>query len=148
MNAAMRTTIAVAATVALAAGTGAAAVKTEAVEYKDGNVALEGMLAYDDAARGTRPLILVVHEWWGLNDYAKGRAKQLAELGYVAFAVDMYGKGVLAKVDYQIVLYGGAVHTFTNPASGSDPASNSRYDEKADRRSWQALQAFLAEVFT
>jgi dienelactone hydrolase len=60
-----------------------------------------------------------------------------------AFAEEMRS----AKVDYQIVLYGGAVHTFTNPAAGNNPASNSRYDEKADRRSWEALKAFLAEVF-
>jgi dienelactone hydrolase len=262
MSVAAWSTIAVAATVALAAASGAAAVKTEAVEYKDGNVVLEGMLAYDDAAKGAQPLVLVVHEWWGLNDYSKGRAKQLAELGYVAFAVDMYGKGVLAKtpdeagkfagqlrsdrkalrrritaaldavkgnarvdpkkiavmgycfggttalelarsgadiaacvsfhggldaadpndaksikakvlvlsgaddksvppaavaafademrlgkVDYQIVLYGGAVHAFTNPESGNDPSKNVAYNEKADKRSWQAMKDFFAEVF-
>jgi dienelactone hydrolase len=237
-----------------------AAVKTEPVAYKDGDVALEGMLAYDDAAAGARPLVLVVHEWWGLNDYAKSRARQLAEMGYVAFAVDMYGKGVLAtdakqagelagklkgdrlamrqritagldavksnprvdpkriaaigycfggttvlelarsgadiaavvsfhggldkdrdtkgchakvlvctgaddraapmtqvaafaeemradKVDYQIIIYGGAVHAFTNPASGDDPSKNVAYNAAADRRSWQAMKDFLAEVF-
>jgi dienelactone hydrolase len=239
-----------------------AAVRTEAVGYKDGDVALEGLLAYDDAAQGARPLVLVVHEWWGLNDYAKGRARQLAEMGYAAFAVDMYGKGVLAtdakqagelagklkgdrklmrqriaaaldavksnprvdskriaaigycfggtcvlelarggadisavvsfhggldtpapadaknikakvlvctggddrsvptmqiaafidemragKVDYQITLYGGAVHAFTNPASGDDPSKNVAYNANADRRSWQAMKDLLAEVF-
>jgi dienelactone hydrolase len=241
-----------------------AAVKTEPVAYKDGDVALEGLLAYDDAAQGARPLVLVVHEWWGLNDYAKGRARQLAEMGYVAFAVDMYGKGVLAtdakqagelagklkgdrklmrqrvvaaldavksnprvdpkriaaigycfggttvlelarsgadiaavvsfhggldtpapapadarnikakvlvctgaddravptaqlaafidemragKVDYEIAIYGSAVHAFTNPASGDDPSKNVAYNAAADRRSWQAMKDFLAEVF-
>ena len=54
---------------------------------------LKGFLAYDDAAKEKRPGVLVVHEWWGLNDYAKDRCKQLAELGYVAFAADMYGDG-------------------------------------------------------
>jgi len=253
----------VGAVVAAASWAAQAAVKTEAVEYKDGEVALEGMLAFDDAAQGTRPLVLVVHEWWGLNDYAKGRARQLAEMGYVAFAVDMYGKGVLAKdpkqagelagklkgdrkamrrrivaaldavksnarvdpkriaaigycfggttvlelarggadiaavvsfhggldtpdvadaknikakvlvctgaddravppaqvtafsdemrsakVDYEINIYGGAVHAFTNPASGDDPSKNVAYNAAADRRSWQAMKDFLAEVFT
>ena len=52
-----------------------------------------------------------------------------------------------ARVTARIVLYGGAVHAFTNPASGSDPASNSRYDEKADKRSWQAMLDFFAEAF-
>jgi dienelactone hydrolase len=233
------------------------------VAYKDGNTALEGCLVYDDAVKGPQPLVLVVHEWWGLNDYAKGRARQLAELGYVAFAVDMYGKGVLAKdskeagalagklrsdrpamrkrilaaleavksnarvdprrigaigycfggtvalelarsgadvacvvsfhggleaqnpadgkniqckvlvltgaddrsvpttqiaafeeemrqakADYQIVLYGGAVHAFTNPASGSDPSTNVAYNAAADRRSWRAMRDFFAEVFS
>ncbi len=68
-----------------------AEVKTKAIEYKDGDTVLTGLLAWDDAAAGKRPGVLVVHEWWGLNDYAKGRAEQLAAEGYVAFALDMYG---------------------------------------------------------
>lgn len=71
------------------------AVQTKAVSYKDGTVELEGFLAWDDAKTGRRPGVLVVHEWWGLNDYARDRARQLAEMGYVAFACDMYGKGKL-----------------------------------------------------
>jgi dienelactone hydrolase len=66
---------------------------TEIVPYRHGDTELEGCLAYDDAAGGKRPGVLVVHEWWGLNDFAKQQARRLAELGYVAFAVDMYGKG-------------------------------------------------------
>jgi dienelactone hydrolase len=250
---------ALAATAALAR----AAIRAESIPYKDGDTALEGYLAYDDTAKAPLPLVLVVHEWWGLNDYAKTRARQLAEMGYVAFAVDMYGKGVLAKdaktagalagklrsdrpamrkrilagldavksnsrvdphriaaigycfggtgvlelarsganiagvvsfhggldspkpaeansikckvlalsgaddrsapmtqiaafademrqakADYQIVLYGGAVHAFTNPASGNDPSTNVAYNAEADRRSWQAMRDFLTEVFT
>ena len=75
-----------------------AAIVTRDVEYSQGGVKLQGFLAYDDAraAAGQLPGVLVVHEWWGLNDYAKGRAQQLAQLGYVAFALDMYGKGVVA----------------------------------------------------
>jgi dienelactone hydrolase len=220
-------------------------------------------MAYDDAAKGALPLVLVVHEWWGLNDYAKDKARELAQAGYVAFAVDMYGKGVLAKdakeagelagkykgdrklmrrrivagldaaktnprvdpnriaaigycfggtvvlelarsgadiagvvsfhggldtpdpqdaknikckvlvlsgaddksvpmsqvtafeeemrqgkVDYQIVIYGGAVHGFTNRANGDDPSKNVAYNEKADKRSWQAMKDFFGELFT
>ena len=68
-----------------------AEVKTETIEYKDGDTVLTGLLAWDDAAEGPRPGVLVVHEWWGLNDYIKSRAEQLAAEGYVAFALDMYG---------------------------------------------------------
>jgi dienelactone hydrolase len=68
-----------------------AAVKTETVEYKDGDTTLKGYLVYDEALQGKRPGVILVHEWWGLNDYAKERAEMLAELGFVAFAVDMYG---------------------------------------------------------
>jgi dienelactone hydrolase len=68
---------------------------TRSVPYTDGGVRLVGYLAYDDdkTALGRQPGVLVVHEWWGLNDYTKHRAEQLAQLGYVAFAVDMYGQG-------------------------------------------------------
>ena len=70
-----------------------AEVKTQEVEYKDGDVTLRGFLAYDDAIQGKRPGVLIVHEWWGLNDYIRSRAQQLASLGYVAFAADIYGDG-------------------------------------------------------
>ena len=68
-----------------------AEVRSTPVAYKDGNENLTGYLYWNDAVEGKRPGVLVVHEWWGLNDYAKSRAQQLDELGYVAFAVDMYG---------------------------------------------------------
>ena len=70
-----------------------AEVKLEPVEYKQGDTTLRGQIAYDTSVKGKRPGVLIVHEWWGLNDYAKTRAKMLAEAGYVAFAVDMYGDG-------------------------------------------------------
>lgn len=70
-----------------------AKVVTQEVPYEHGAVKLVGYLAYDGAVEGKRPGVLVVHEWWGLNEYAKERARQLAGLGYVAFAVDMYGEG-------------------------------------------------------
>lgn len=238
-----------------------AEVKTEVVEYRDGDVVLEGYIAYDDAFRGKRPGVLVAHEWNGHNPYVRKRAEQLARLGYVAFALDMYGKGVLAKdakeaaalagiykgdrklmraragaglavlrdrpeadptrlaaigycfggttvlelarggadlvsvvsfhgnldtpapqdarnikgkvlalhggddpyvpakqvedfqeemrkagVDWQFVSYGGAVHSFTNPGAGSDNSKGAAYNERADRRSWAAMEAFFGET--
>jgi len=69
----------------------AAEVKTKTIEYRDGDVVLTGYFAWDDALDGKQPGVLVVHEWWGLNDYAKSRARQLAEEGYAALALDMYG---------------------------------------------------------
>ena len=71
-----------------------AALKTQLVEYKQGEAVLEGYMSYDDTFTGKRPGILVVHEWKGLNNYAKMRADMLAKLGYVAFAADIYGKGI------------------------------------------------------
>lgn len=68
--------------------------KTLSVEYKDHDVTLDGYLAYDPAVRGKRPIVLVVHEWKGINDYVKKRCDQLATMGYVVFAPDIYGKGV------------------------------------------------------
>lgn len=70
-----------------------AEVKTKTIEYDYDGAKLKGFLAYDDAVKGKRPGVLVVHEWWGLNDYAKRRATMLAEMGYVAFCADMYGDG-------------------------------------------------------
>jgi dienelactone hydrolase len=69
-------------------------IKSRAIEYKAGDTILEGYLAYDDALVGKRPGVLIVHEWWGHDEYVRQRARQIAELGYVAFAVDMFGKGV------------------------------------------------------
>lgn len=77
----------------LVASPAAAAVQSRPVDYQVGDVTCKGYLAWDDAVTGKRPGVLVVHEWWGLNDYARRRADELAALGYVAFACDMYGDG-------------------------------------------------------
>jgi len=249
----------------LMAGTAVAEVQTRSVEYESEGVKLTGFVAWDDSAPGAgedgkRPGILVVHEFWGLNAYAKDRTRRFAELGYVAFAVDMYGEGratehaqearawaaqlrgdlamlrkravagleairsqpgvdptrigavgycfggtaVLqlafsgadvgavvsvhgnplppeeaelagikaslllchgaddpavsqasvtafqdamrsAKADWMVVQYGNAVHSFSNPSVGDVPGRSSRYDARADRRSWAHLTDFLAE---
>lgn len=244
-------------------GVAEAKIVTRTVDYRQGDTVLEGYLAYDDAAPGKRPGVLVVHEWNGLGDYVRKRVEQLARLGYVAFGADIYGKGIrpatpeaaareagkyrgadrqllrararagldellkqpkvdsgrvaaigycfggtavleLARsgadllgvvsfhggldtpdpadaknirakvlalhgaddphvppqqvaafqeemrkggVDWQMVIYGGAVHSFTNPASGNDPSKGVAYNEKADRRSWEAMKVFFAEIF-
>ena len=73
-----------------------AAVQTKTVTYQHGELECRGFLAWDDAVEGKRPGVLVVHEWWGLDEYARQRATQLAKLGYIAFAADMYGEGKTA----------------------------------------------------
>jgi len=239
-----------------------AEVRTKVVEYKQGDAVLEGYLAWDDAVKGKRPGVLVVHEWTGLGSYARVRAEKLAGLGYVAFAIDMYGKGIRPKtpqeagaqagvyksdrqlmraralaglnvllgnemcdtkrvaaigycfggttvleiarsgadiagvasfhgaldtpnpgdaknikckvlalhggddpyvprkdveafedemraggVDWQFNVYSGAVHSFTNPEAGNDNSKGAAYNASADRRSWQAMKEFFAEIF-
>src|SRR3954462_14644429 len=74
-----------------------AAIQTKTIEYKQGDTTLEGVLVYDDAVKEKRPGVLVVHQWMGVTDHEKNRAKMLAELGYVAFCADIYGKGVRPK---------------------------------------------------
>jgi len=66
------------------------------VEYTANNVDLKGYIAYDNSLKEKRPAVIVVHEWWGVTDYPKKRAEMLASLGYVAFAIDMYGDGKVA----------------------------------------------------
>lgn len=74
-----------------------AKIQGKEVKYSANGVKLKGYLVYDDSIKGKRPGVLVVHEWWGLNDYARNRARMLAELGYTAFALDMYGDAKQAR---------------------------------------------------
>src|SRR5688572_26639564 len=239
-----------------------AAIKTETVEYKEGDTTLEGVLLYDDSIVNKRPGILIAHQWKGLTDYEKKRGEMLAKLGYVAFAADIYGKGTRpkdvqeagqfagkykndrdllrkrvkagfeqlkksrlvdpqktaaigycfggttvlelaragedvkgvvsfhgalgtptpddaknikgkvlalhgaddpfvppaeeqafeeemrkAKVDWQLVAYGNAVHSFTDWNAGSDNSKGAAYNEKADKRSWEDMKDFFNELF-
>ena len=247
-------------TVLMSVSVAAAAIKTEAVPYQVDGVKFQGYLAFDDALPGKPPGVLVFPEWWGANDYAQGRARMLARLGYAAFVVDMYGegkttadakeaqslaksiysdpslmikradgaltalkdcakadnnrlgaigycmggtvalnlarsgadlKGVVgfhcglsnllkepallkakvlvcngaddksikpeeqqafaeemrkAKADWQYVVYGGALHAFTNPAADLHKDLGIGYNASADRRSWRLMEQFLAEA--
>jgi dienelactone hydrolase len=76
--------------------TPAVSIREEAETYSDNGVTLKGMVAYDSNLKGKRPAIIIVPEWWGLNDYVKMRARKLAELGYIAIAADMFGEGRIA----------------------------------------------------
>ena len=92
-----------------------AKVITQRIEYKDGDTVLEGVLAFDDSAKDKRPGVLVCPEWWGCNAYAQKRAEMLAELGYVAFAIDMFGKGKTTEDPKQAGAWAGEV--FKDPAA-------------------------------
>ncbi len=71
-----------------------AEIQSKAVEYDHDGEKLTGYLYWDDVMTEPRPGVLVIHQWWGLGDYTRQRAHMLAELGYVAFAADMYGSGM------------------------------------------------------
>lgn len=70
--------------------------KEENITYTGDSITMNGFVVYDENMQGTRPAVLIVPEWWGLNDYAMMRARELAKLGYIAMAMDMYGNGKVA----------------------------------------------------
>jgi dienelactone hydrolase len=88
-----------------------AAVVSKEVQYTDGETNMKGYLVYDDSFKGQRPGVLVVHEWWGHNDYARQRARMLAKLGYRAMAIDMYGDGKTANHPKDAGKFAGAVRS-------------------------------------
>ena len=83
---------------------------TKEIDYTLDSAVFKGFLAWDDKLQGKRPGILLVHEWWGLNDFIKGKARDLAAMGYVVFAADMYGNG----------------HTTTDPQTAAKMAGEVR----------------------
>lgn len=105
----------------LGAGLAQAEIKTREIPYKspDGT-SLIGYYAYDDAITGKRPGVVVVHEWWGLNDYVKRRARDLAALGYSALAIDMYGDGKNTE-------HPADAQAFMKSATASAPAAKARF---------------------
>lgn len=102
-------------------GVAQAAIKGEEITYKSGETNLKGYLVYDDSSSKVRPGVLVVHEWWGHNEYTRQRARMLAELGYVALAVDMYGDGKHADHPKDAGAFAGAVR-------GNMPVAKQRFD--------------------
>lgn len=99
----------------------AAEVVTVELNYRHGDTEMRGMLAYDDATKEPRPGILVVHEWWGQNEYPRDRARQLAALGYTALAVDMYGDG-------QTTGHPDEAGKFASAVGGNLPLAKARFE--------------------
>jgi dienelactone hydrolase len=91
----------------LACGFAQARIIAKTVAYTHEGANLEGVLVYDDAKQDLRPAVLVIPEWWGLNEYARKRAGDLARMGYVAFAADMYGKGKVTTDPKQAQAWAG-----------------------------------------
>lgn len=96
------------------AATSKPAIKEENITYMADTTSMNGFVAWDSSTTKRRPVVIIIHEWWGLNDYAKSRAKQLAELGYLAMAMDMYGNGLTADSPDQAGKL--AMPFYTNPA--------------------------------
>ncbi len=106
-----------------------AGIRTQEIDYVQNGTTLKGYLAYDDAIKGKRPGILVVHEWWGHNKHARDRARMLAETGYTALAVDMYGNGKTAD-------HPKKAGEFMNAAFKDWETSQARFN-----KAWEVLQA-------
>lgn len=96
-------------------------VATREVEYTQGETKLTGFFAWDDAAAGKRPGVIVVHEWWGHNEHARNQAKRLAEAGYVAFALDMFGDG-------KVTTHPEEAEKFVQEATGDPGVVGARFD--------------------
>ena len=86
-----------------------AEITSQEIHYQADGIKLKGFLAFDNKQKEPRPGVIVVHEWWGHNDYARKRARMLAELGYVAFALDMYGDGKQANHPKQASVFSAAI---------------------------------------
>jgi dienelactone hydrolase len=98
-----------------------AEIVTEEISYQQNGTVMKGLLAYDNSLKGERPGVLVVHEWWGHNDYARQRAKMLAESGYTALAVDMYGDGKTAE-------HPDDAGKFSSAVGGNLPLAQKRFE--------------------
>ncbi|HWM88093.1 MAG TPA: dienelactone hydrolase family protein [Kofleriaceae bacterium] len=112
--------------VTLCRGSALAAVKTQEIEYKQGDTTMVGFLAYDDAVKGKRPGVIVVHEWWGHNQHARNQALRLAKAGYVAFSLDMYGKG-------KVTTHPADAKKFTEEATKDPKVVAARFNAAIDK---------------
>jgi len=115
----------VAITAFLLAFESAAEIVNQEVSYKQGDTVMKGLVVYDDSISDKRPGVLVVHEWWGHNDYARKRARMLAELGFTALAVDMYGDGKTAD-------HPDDAGKFSSAVGGNLPLAKARFDAALD----------------
>ncbi|MEL0456338.1 dienelactone hydrolase family protein [Flavobacteriaceae bacterium SZ-1-7] len=97
------------------------ALETEEVTYSTDSVQMKGYIAFDKNKTDKRPGIIVIHEWWGHNDYVRERADMLAELGYTAFAIDMYGDGKVAE-------HPGDAGKFSGVVRNNVPLATARFD--------------------
>jgi dienelactone hydrolase len=102
-----------------------AAIVAKNIDYQVEGTIMKGFIAYDDGIKGQRPGVLVVHEWWGLNDYARTRARMLAKLGYTAFALDMYGEGKQAK-------HPDDANKFSSEVMKNQPLAKARFQAALD----------------
>ena len=107
------------------ASTALAAVRTQEMEYRQGETVLQGFMAWNDATPGKRPGVLVVHEWWGHNEHARRQARRLAEAGYVAFALDMFGKG-------KVTTHPADAEAFVTEATKDPEAMAARFNAALD----------------
>lgn len=112
-------------TVYAASASAKASVEGREVQYSADGVVLKGYMAIDKNFKGKRPGVLVVHEWWGLNDYARRRADMLAELGYAALAVDMYGEGKTAA-------HPDDAQKFSSAVMNNFPVAKARFEAAMD----------------
>jgi dienelactone hydrolase len=92
-----------------------AAIKEEAVTYRDGDTVMKGFIVYDDAKKAKRPGIVVIHEWWGITKHVRDEARKFAAQGYTAFVADMYGDAKTADNPKDAGALSGAVRK--NPAA-------------------------------
>lgn len=118
-----------------------AKLKEENVTYTGDNTTMNGYVVYDENIDGPRPGVIVVHEWWGLTDYPKMRARELAKLGYIAIALDMYGNGKIADNPDSALAY--AMPLYQNPQS-----AKARFDAALEKlRSYSQLdQSKIASI--
>jgi dienelactone hydrolase len=107
------------------AATASGEVKTRVVDYTVSGTPLQGMLAWDDAVKTPRPGVLVIHEWWGHNEHARTQARKLAEAGYVAFALDLFGKG-------KVTTHPKEAEAFMNEALKNTDAIAARFNASMD----------------
>ena len=117
--------LALAAALCLYASAALAAVKTREVSYSQGGTPLQGYLAWNDSYKGKRPGVVVVHEWWGHNAHARRQARRLAEAGYVAFALDMFGRG-------KVTTHPETAQEFVSEAMKDPEAMALRFDTARD----------------